>query len=97
MDDTERWQRKTLLRALYGAFIGYGDPWTAYRDLGGTVGEREVEAHIYGLFSLPTPERDLLAEAANGLVDALPSLPRAAYSNEPRPAPEPGTSPSSPE
>lgn len=84
MDIQEDRQRRTLLDALHAAFIGNGDLWVAYRDLGGIAGETEVEAHIHGLLSLPIPERNLLAEAINELIDALPPLPRAAYSDDPR-------------
>jgi hypothetical protein len=43
------------------------------------VGEYEVDAYIQSLFSLPAGQRDLLAHAANELIDELPPLPRAPY------------------
>jgi hypothetical protein len=79
MDIDEDRQRRALLEALHASFIGYGDLWIAYLGLGGAAGESEVEAHAQGLMSLPPSERDLLAEAANGIIDSLPPIPRATY------------------
>jgi hypothetical protein len=38
-----------------------------------------VDAYIQSLLSLPASQRDLLAHAANELIDELPPLPRAPY------------------
>jgi hypothetical protein len=90
-------QSRALLAALRASFIGYGDLWVAYFGLGGKARETEVEAYLQGLLSLPSLERDLLAEAANELIDALPPLPRAAYSDDPRLTAPTGISPPSPD
>lgn len=47
----------------------------------GDVGEYEVEAYLQGLLSLPSLQRDLLALAANELIDELPRL-HAPYSKD---------------
>ncbi|WP_222123013.1 hypothetical protein, partial [Staphylococcus epidermidis] len=52
-----------------------------YFSIGGTVGEYEVEAYVQGLLSLPTLQRDLLAMAANELINAVPRL-RAPYAKD---------------
>lgn len=97
MDIYEDRQSRALLAALHASFIGYGDLWVAYFGLGGKVKGTEVEAYLQGLLSLPPLERDLLAEAANELIDALPPLPRAAYSDDPRVSAPTGVSPPSPD
>lgn len=92
MNIQEERQRQTLLAALHAASIGYGELWVAYMGRGGAEGQAEVEAHIHGLLSLPPTQRDLLAAAANELIDALPPLPRAAYSDDPHLRSPTGTS-----
>lgn len=81
MKTQEEHQLRTLQEAVRASFISQGDLWQTYSRLGGIAGHVEVEAHICGLVPLPSEERDLLATAANALIDALPSLPRATYSN----------------
>lgn len=80
-------QSRGLRRALAGSEIGIGDLWLRYFSIGGKVGEYEVDAYIQSLLSLPPIERDLLAHAANELIDELPPRLRAPYTDEtPRPA-----------
>jgi hypothetical protein len=55
--------------------------WLNYFSIGGAVGEYEVEAYLQGLLSLPRLQRDLLAMAANELIDAVPRL-RAPYADD---------------
>jgi hypothetical protein len=83
LDSHEEQQLRTLVEALQASFIASGELWVAYLGLGGLADQAEVEAHIHGLLSLPALECDLLAEAANELIAAIPPLPRAAYSNDP--------------
>lgn len=45
------------------------------------AGEYEVEVYLQGLLPLPPVQRDLLALAANELIDDLPR-PRAPYSDD---------------
>lgn len=52
-----------------------------YFGMSGDAGEYEVEAYLQGLLSLPPIQRDLLALAANELIDERPR-PRAPYSND---------------
>jgi len=70
-----------LRSALQAAGISVGDLWLHYFSLGGAVGEYEVEAYLQGLLALPALQRDLLAMAANELIEELPR-PRAPYSDE---------------
>jgi len=81
VDPHEPQQRDMLRSAVQAAGIDLGDLWLHYFSLGGAVGEYEVEAFLQGLLSLPTLQRDLLAMAANELIDSLPR-PRAPYSDE---------------
>jgi hypothetical protein len=80
-DPYEAQQRALLRSALRTAGISIGDLWLHYFSIGGAVGEYEIEAYLQGLLSLPALQRDLLAMAANELIDDLPR-PRAPYSDE---------------
>ena len=80
-DPSEPEQRAMLRSALEAAGISVGDLWLHYFSLGGAVGEYEVEAYLQGLLALPALQRDLLAMAANELIEELPR-PRAPYSDE---------------
>ncbi len=90
-------QRLLLLRAIRHAQISLGELWLHYFAIGGDAGEYEVEAYLHGSFTLPPLQRDLLAHAANELIDDRPPPPRAPYSTDvpesersPQPAPGPG-------
>lgn len=80
-DPHEPEQRRMLRAALKAAGLKPGDLWLNYFSIGGAVGEYEVEAYLQGLLSLPPIQRDLLATAANELIDDLPR-PRAPYSED---------------
>lgn len=82
------YQRIHLLRAIRHANIDSSDLWLHYFGLGGDAGEYEVEAYLHGSFTLPPLQRDLLAHAANELIDKLPPPPRAPYSTDPEGAGE---------
>ncbi|WP_181034967.1 hypothetical protein [Arthrobacter sp. B0490] len=76
------YQRIQLLRAIRHAQIDPGELWLHYFGLAGDAGEYEVEAYLHGSFTLPPLQRDLLAHAANELIDRLPAPPRAPYSTD---------------
>lgn len=80
-DQHEPAQRGMLRGALNVAGISIRDLWLNYFSIGGTVGEYEVEAYLQGLVSLSATQRDLLAMAANELIDDLPRA-HAPYSAE---------------
>ncbi|WP_457971563.1 hypothetical protein [Arthrobacter sp. D1-17] len=85
--DTHQEQQRRLLREALGqARIGTDELWLHYFSIGGSVGEYEIAAHLQGAFPLPELQRDLLAHAANELIDELPPPPRAPYSNDLRAA-----------
>ena len=79
-------QRLLLLRAVRHAHISSSELWLHYFAIGGDAGEYEVEAYLHGSFTLPPLQRDLLAHAANELIDDRPPPPRAPYSTDENPA-----------
>lgn len=80
-DPHEPEQRRRLRAALRTADISVSELWLKYFGLSGDAGEYEVEAYLQGLLSLPPVQRDLLAMAANELIDDRPR-PRAPYSDD---------------
>ncbi|TWD55061.1 hypothetical protein FB478_102404 [Arthrobacter sp. AG367] len=80
-DPHEPEQRRRLRAALRAADISVSELWLKYFGMSGDAGEYEVEAYLQGLLSLPPIQRDLLALAANELIDERPR-PRAPYSND---------------
>ncbi|TNB69986.1 hypothetical protein FHJ30_16880 [Arthrobacter sp. BB-1] len=80
-DPNEPEQRRRLRAAMKAADIPVSELWLKYFSLSGDAGEYEVEAYLQGLLSLPLIQRDLLALAANELIDDLPR-PRAPYSDD---------------
>ncbi len=79
-------QRLLLLRAVRHAHISSSELWLHYFAIGGDAGEYEVEAYLHGSFTLPPLQRDLLAHAANELIDDRPPPPRAPYSTDETPS-----------
>lgn len=79
MDEGE--QARLLGVALGRAGLTTGELWARYFSIGGSAGEYEAEAYLHGLRSLPALQRDLLAHAANELIDEIPPLPRAPFSD----------------
>lgn len=71
-DPHEPEQRRRLNDTLTVADISVGELWLRYLGMTGAAGEYEVHAYLQGLLSLPANERDLLAMAANELVDETP-------------------------
>lgn len=80
--ELEQHQSRLLCEALTSADIRTGELWLRYFGIGGLVDEYEVDAYIHSALSLPPLERDLLAQAANELIDELPPPPRAPYSED---------------
>ncbi|MEX5272044.1 hypothetical protein [Kocuria sabuli] len=62
-------QAQRLHRVLEAAGIGVGTLWLHYFRLGGEVGEAEIDAYLHHALRMPRLERDLLACAANELID----------------------------
>jgi len=83
MDDDEvgQEQARGLCRALAAAGIEVGTLWLHCFRMGGNVGELEVDAYLHHALGLPRFERDLLAHAANELMDHGPGH-HAPYSTE---------------
>lgn len=79
-DPHEPEQRNQLNDALKAADISMGELWLRYFSICGSAGEYEVQAYAQGLISLPVFQRDLLAMAANELIDEKPQL-HAPYSD----------------
>ncbi|WP_253904356.1 hypothetical protein [Arthrobacter sp. Br18] len=75
-------ERLLLAEALNQAGYTVGDLWLKFFAIGGSVGEYEVEAYLSGLILLPPLQRDLLAHAANELINELPPPLRAPYSDD---------------
>lgn len=89
-DPKEPEQRRMLRAAMKAAGISISELWLKYFGMSGEAGKYEVEAYLQGLLSLPPVQRDLLALAANELIDSLPR-PHAPLSDDfdraPRPRP----------
>lgn len=71
-----------LKHAVDDARLRVSELWMKYFSIGGEAGEYEVDAYLNGSFSLPALQRDILAHAANELIDELPAHPRAPYSDD---------------
>jgi hypothetical protein len=82
IDRREEEQRRLLAEAVRYSRITVGDLWLRYFSLAGDAGEYEVDAYLNGSLSLPALQRDLLAQAANELIDEQPPPPRAPYVDE---------------
>ncbi|MGX5359107.1 hypothetical protein [Kocuria sp. KH4] len=98
MDDQAagREQARLLGAALHRAGIEIHGLWLQAFRLGGNLSELEIEAYLHHCLHLDPFHRDLLAHAANHLIDQLPP-PRAPYSTEllfgHRRDPDPGSPP----
>jgi hypothetical protein len=68
--------------ALAEAQLSMEDLWVRYYGLGGLISLFEVQAYFSGLLELPSPERRLLAEAANELLEPTPVLARVPVGDE---------------
>lgn len=75
-------EQARLLREVIGrAGIEVKQLWFHYFTLGGNAGEIEVDAYLHRCLVLPWFQRDLLAHAANELIDQRPP-PRAPYASD---------------
>lgn len=81
-DAVEPEQRRRLREALTQAKIDTSQLWMRYFSIGGEAGEYEVDAYVNGSLSLPPLQRDILAHAANELIDDLPPRLRAPYCDD---------------
>ncbi|MHC5560858.1 hypothetical protein [Kocuria sp. U4B] len=83
MDDQAagREQARLLGEALHRAGIEIHWLWLQAFRLGGNLSELEIEAYLHHCLHLSPFQRDVLAHAANNLIDQLPR-PRAPYSTE---------------
>ncbi|CEA06785.1 hypothetical protein BN1051_00130 [Arthrobacter saudimassiliensis] len=86
-DEVEAEQRRRLREAVRQAGLTLDALWMRYFSLGGQAGEYEVEAYLNNSYSLPVLQRDILAHAANEMIDELPPRARAAYSQDLLPPP----------
>lgn len=73
-------QRRLLSAAVRHSHLNVNDLWMYYFSIGGSAGEYEIEAFLNAFYSLPAMERDLLAHAANEMIDMIPPPLRAPYS-----------------
>ena len=80
-DDGVGAEQARLLLEVIGRGIEGKHLWFHYFTLGGHAGEVEVEAYLHDCLGLPAFQRDLLAHAANELIDRRPPL-RAPYTSE---------------
>ncbi|MCQ2002107.1 hypothetical protein [Arthrobacter zhaoxinii] len=83
-EQVEPEQRQLLKKALEDARLSVPEVWLKYFSIGGGAGEYEVDAYINCSLSLPPLQRDILAHAANELIDQLPARPRAPSSADVR-------------
>jgi putative methionine-R-sulfoxide reductase with GAF domain len=74
-------QASRLQATMAAAFINRRDLWLRHFSLGGDVREFEVDAYVHHALLLPQFQRDLLAEAANDILDEI-APPRASYTSE---------------
>ena len=82
LTEIEEEQSRLLRQALSVARISVGDLWLRSFSIGGNIGEYEIQAYLGQLLSLPALERNILAHAANELIDEQPSLPHAPYTDD---------------
>lgn len=81
LDGVETEQARLLREVISRADITVKQLWFHYFTLGGNAGEIEVDAYLHHCLSLPAFQRDLLAHAANELIERHPPL-RAPYTSD---------------
>lgn len=69
-------QRDALASAFAASGLTVGELWTRYIGVGGNAHEHRLESFLDGLTSLPSFERDLIAQALNENLDDQ-GLPRS--------------------
>lgn len=82
MDNDDR-QLEAIRLLLPSAQLTAGELWLKYFAIGGSAGQFEVEAFLYGAHQLPTLERDLVAQTLNEQFMALGLEDRIPFSAEP--------------
>lgn len=80
-DGVEAEQARLLREVIGRADIKVKQLWFHYFTLGGNAGEIEVDAYLHHCLGLPAFQRDLLAHAANELIERRPP-PRAPYTSD---------------
>ncbi|MBG6216015.1 GAF domain-containing protein [Arthrobacter sp. CAN_A6] len=65
----ERTQQDRTRAALVEAALPTEELWVSYFGLGGSLSEFEIDAYLNAMLALPALERDLLAAAANELLE----------------------------
>lgn len=73
-------QRRLTAHAIRAAGLTLQSVWERYFAITGSADLTEVEAHLYGAFTLTDEEADILTHAVNELIQEKPPLPRAPYS-----------------
>ncbi|MBG6185450.1 hypothetical protein IWX65_003429 [Arthrobacter sp. CAN_A214] len=81
----ERTQQDRTRAALTQAAVPLGELWVGYFGFGGALSESEIDAYINGALVLPALERDLLAAAANELLENTSSAVRVPSSQDGEP------------
>ncbi|WP_104181304.1 hypothetical protein [Arthrobacter sp. B0490] len=79
---THEEQRRLTLLAIESSGLMLHEVWLRYFEYTGVAGQTELEAHLQGLVPLPAEQADILSHAVNELIDELPPVPRAPYSDE---------------
>ncbi|GAA1760764.1 GAF domain-containing protein [Kocuria aegyptia] len=74
-------QARRLQATMTTAFISRHDLWLRHFSLGGNVKEFEIDAYLHQAMLLPQFQRDLLAHAANDILEEI-APPRASYTSE---------------
>jgi hypothetical protein len=68
-DPDEPEERSQLNHMLLAADITVSELWLRYFSMSGMAGEYEVQAYVEGLISLPALQRNLLAMAAEEIIN----------------------------
>ncbi|WP_167133832.1 GAF domain-containing protein [Arthrobacter sedimenti] len=67
-------QQWSAIQTVRAAGLHLEDVFTTYFGLSGDADELEVQGYLSGLVMLPAPQRDLLAQAINELLDSIGSM-----------------------
>ena len=74
-------QHALTLDVMDRAGITIGRLWLHYLNMGGDIGEFEVDAYLHGLIRLPVMDRDVISQAVNEMIDDMARGARAPYSS----------------
>jgi hypothetical protein len=67
-------QQWTAIQTARAANLRFEDVFMSFLELTGDADELEIEGYLRGLLMLPAPDRDLLAQAINELLDSTGSM-----------------------